>query len=139
MIFGPYGWTGGTWHQLVETASAHIVRVITEARRRGCTAVEVTEEATDRWTAWARERMATSLFNTNNCAPANSYYFDHHGDTPFLRPSSSAQARRAARAFPLEDYVFSQPHQPAAAPAPGELSGRDHGRARPLSTTRSSP
>lgn len=34
MIFGPYGWTGGTWHVLVETASRHIVRVIEEAPRR---------------------------------------------------------------------------------------------------------
>jgi hypothetical protein len=34
----------------VEVASAHIVRVIGEARRRGATAVEVTQEATDEWT-----------------------------------------------------------------------------------------
>jgi cation diffusion facilitator CzcD-associated flavoprotein CzcO len=107
MIFGPYGWTGGTWHQLVETASAHIVRVIQETYRRRATAVEVTQEATDRWTAMARRRLATSLFQTNNCATANSYYFDHHGDTPFLRPTSAAQAYYAARTFPLDDYFFS--------------------------------
>ncbi|MGH9185172.1 MAG: flavin-containing monooxygenase [Acidimicrobiales bacterium] len=107
MIFGPYGWTGGTWHQLVETASTHIVRVIREARRRGSTSVEVTQEATDRWTSRMQDRLSTSLFNTNNCATANSYYFDHHGDTPFLRPTSSAQARHASRTFPLDDYLFS--------------------------------
>lgn len=106
MIFGPYGWTGGTWHALVETASAHIVRVIGEAHRRGATSVEVTQEATDRWTAEMRSRMEQSLFNTNNCGTANSYYFDHHGDTPFLRPTSAAQARRAAASFPFDDYVF---------------------------------
>lgn len=83
MIFGPYGWTGGTWHELVETASAHIVRVVGEADRLGSTAVEVREDATSRWTAVMRARMATSLFNTNNCGAAHSYYFDHHGDTPF--------------------------------------------------------
>ena len=44
MMFGPYGWTGGTWHQLVETTSAHIIRVIEEARRRGAAEVEVTQE-----------------------------------------------------------------------------------------------
>jgi cation diffusion facilitator CzcD-associated flavoprotein CzcO len=109
MIFGPYGWTGGTWHELVETASAHIVRVIEEARRRGATAVEVRREAAEAWTNRMRERLATSLFQTNNCATANSYYFDHHGDTPFLRPTSAAQARRAARTFPLDDYAFSPP------------------------------
>ena len=133
MIFGPYGWTGGTWHELVETASAHVVRVISEARRRASTAVEVTEAATDRWTARMRARMETSLFNTNGCATANSYYFDHHGDTPFLRPTSARQARRAARTFPFDDYVFTRvprssqdsPHQEllgAAATCTGRIA-----------------
>ncbi|HZD67264.1 MAG TPA: NAD(P)/FAD-dependent oxidoreductase [Acidimicrobiales bacterium] len=112
MIFGPYGWTGGTWHTLVETAATHIVRVIREAHRRGATAVEVTQGATDRWTEAMRRRLDTSLFHTNNCATAHSYYFDHHGDTPFLRPTSSAQAWRSAQGFPLEDYVFESPARP---------------------------
>jgi cation diffusion facilitator CzcD-associated flavoprotein CzcO len=107
MIFGPYGWTGGTWHTLVETAAHHIVRVITEARRRGALAVEVTDEAAERWTRFAVERLSRSLWHAGSCATANSYYFDHHGDTPFLRPTSSRQAWRAARTFPLEDYVFA--------------------------------
>jgi cation diffusion facilitator CzcD-associated flavoprotein CzcO len=107
MIFGPYGWTGGTWHTLVETASHHIVRVIDETRRRRATAVEVTEEAAERWTRFAVERLARSLWHTGSCEGANSYYFDHHGDTPFLRPTSSRQAWRAARTFPLDDYAFS--------------------------------
>jgi cation diffusion facilitator CzcD-associated flavoprotein CzcO len=107
MIFGPYGWTGGTWHTLVETASHHIVRVISEARSRGAVTVEVTDEAAERWTCFAVERLSRSLWHAGSCATANSYYFDHHGDTPFLRPTSSRQAWRAARTFPLEDYVFS--------------------------------
>ena len=105
MIFGPYGWTGGTWHVLVETAAHHIVRVIEEARRRGATAVEVTEEAAEAWTRFAVQRLSRSLWHTG-CATANSYYYDHHGDTPFLRPTSSRQAWRAARSFPLDDYRF---------------------------------
>jgi cation diffusion facilitator CzcD-associated flavoprotein CzcO len=109
MMFGPYGWTGGTWHTLVETTSAHIIRVIREARRRGAREVEVRQEATDRWTDFVRRRLSNSLWQYNNCAPANSYYFDHHGDTPFLRPTSSLQARRAARKFPFEDYRFRSP------------------------------
>jgi cation diffusion facilitator CzcD-associated flavoprotein CzcO len=106
MIFGPYGWTGGTWHALVETASHHIIRVITEAGRRGATAVEVREQAADRWTTFATERLGRSLWNLGSCATANSYYFDHHGDTPFLRPTSSTQAWQAARSFPLDDYGY---------------------------------
>lgn len=106
MIFGPYGWTGGTWHVLVETASQHIVRVLGEARRRSATAVEVREEAAERWTRFVTERLGRSLWQVGSCASANSYYFDHHGDTPFLRPTSSRQAWRAARTFPLEDYEY---------------------------------
>jgi cation diffusion facilitator CzcD-associated flavoprotein CzcO len=120
MMFGPYGWTGGTWHTLVETTSTHIIRLIGEARRRGAPEVEVREEATERWTSFVRDRLANSLWQYNNCATANSYYFDHHGDTPFLRPTSSGQARRASRGFPFEDYVFSGPT--AATTAPGKRS-----------------
>jgi cation diffusion facilitator CzcD-associated flavoprotein CzcO len=105
-IFGPYGFTGGTWHQLVETASHHIIRVISETRRRGATAVEVREEAAERWTRFAVERLGRSLWAVGSCQTSNSYYFDHHGDTPFLRPTSAKQAWHAARTFPLDDYVY---------------------------------
>jgi cation diffusion facilitator CzcD-associated flavoprotein CzcO len=128
MIFGPYGWTGGTWHTLVETASHHILRVIGEARRQGATAVEVREEAADRWTRFAVERLSRSLWHTGLCETANSYYFDHHGDTPFLRPTSSKQAWRAARTFPLDDYEFTGP-APTDGP-PVRLAGRPGGRGR---------
>jgi cation diffusion facilitator CzcD-associated flavoprotein CzcO len=110
MIFGPYGWTGASWHVLVQTASRHIVRVIEECRRRGATEVEVTPEATDRFHAFVLERMQGSLWFTNGCTNANSYYFDHHGDVPFLRPTSGRQAQRAARSFQLDDYRY----EPAA-------------------------
>jgi cation diffusion facilitator CzcD-associated flavoprotein CzcO len=106
MIFGPYGWTGASWHVLVQSASRHIVRVITEARRRGATEVEVTPEATERYHEFVQKRMVKSLFYGSSCATANSYYFDHHGDTPYLRPTSGRQAHRASRTFPLEDYRF---------------------------------
>jgi cation diffusion facilitator CzcD-associated flavoprotein CzcO len=106
MIFGPYGWTGGTWHVLVETASFHILRVIRETLRRGATAVEVQADAADRWTRFAVERLSRSLWQVGSCATANSYYFDQHGDTPFLRPTSARQAWHAARTFPLDDYTY---------------------------------
>jgi cation diffusion facilitator CzcD-associated flavoprotein CzcO len=120
MIFGPYGWTGGTWHDLVETASAHIARIIGETRRRRSTYVEVRDEAADRWTEQMRHNLSTSLWHSGDCTGAHSYYFDHHGDTPYLRPTSTRQARIAARSFPFDDYVF-------VSPTPGgELHGRDH-------------
>jgi cation diffusion facilitator CzcD-associated flavoprotein CzcO len=107
MIFGPYGWTGASWHVLVQTASRHITRVIEEARRRGATAVEVSEQATETWFGFVEKRMSGSLWFSSNCETANSYYFDHHGDVPFLRPTSGRQAARAARSFSLDDYRYA--------------------------------
>jgi cation diffusion facilitator CzcD-associated flavoprotein CzcO len=115
MIFGPYGWTGGSWHVLVQTASTHITRVLEEAGRRGATEVEVTEEATDRYHAKVLERMSGSLWFSNRCDGANSYYFDHHGDVPYVRPSSGREAMKSARGFPLSDYRYE-----TLSPAPPE-------------------
>jgi len=123
MIFGPYGWTGASWHVLVETASTHIIRVLEEARRQGASLVEVSEEATDRYHEGVLERMSGSLWFSNRCDRANSYYFDHHGDVPYVRPSSGREARTAARSFPLSDYRYEslrpapEPKEPEAVTA----------------------
>jgi cation diffusion facilitator CzcD-associated flavoprotein CzcO len=106
MIFGPYGWTGASWHVLVQTASTHIIRVLEETRRRGATHVEVSQDATERYHAKVLDRMTGSLWFSNRCEGSNSYYFDHHGDAPYLRPSSGREARKAARSFPLSDYRY---------------------------------
>jgi hypothetical protein len=91
---------------LVQTASTHILRVLEEARRTGSTHVEVSEEATDRYHEGVLERMSGSLWFSNRCDGANSYYFDHHGDVPYVRPSSGREAWKAARSFPLSDYRY---------------------------------
>jgi cation diffusion facilitator CzcD-associated flavoprotein CzcO len=117
MIFGPYGWTGSSWHVLVQTASTHITRVLEEAYRQGATHVEVSEEATDRYHAKVLERMTGSIWFSNSCEGANSYYFDHHGDVPYVRPSSGREAGKAARTFPLSDYRYETLR---SAPEPAE-------------------
>lgn len=105
-VFGQYGWTGGTWHSLVDTAGAHISRVIGEAQRVGATDVEVREEAAQAWTDSVRARYTTSLFQVGNCATANSYYFDHNGESAYIRPMTTQAARRSSLTFPLHDYAF---------------------------------
>lgn len=35
MVFGPFAWSGSSWHVMVENATRIAVRVITEARKRG--------------------------------------------------------------------------------------------------------
>jgi cation diffusion facilitator CzcD-associated flavoprotein CzcO len=48
-IFGPFSWTGASWHTLVETQAHHVIRVLNEARRR---------EA--RWSRCGRRRSSAS-------------------------------------------------------------------------------
>jgi cation diffusion facilitator CzcD-associated flavoprotein CzcO len=109
IVFGPYGWIGGTWHQLVEIAAAHAIRVMQAADRLGATMVEVQDDACERWTESMRNRFSGSLFLSGNCATANSYYFDKRGDVPYLRPTSSKEAIKATAGFPLDDYRFVGP------------------------------
>jgi cation diffusion facilitator CzcD-associated flavoprotein CzcO len=106
IIFGPYGWTGAAWHVLVQTASTHIVRVLEEARRRGAKVVEVSQEATDSYHEKVLGGLEGGVWQHPSCASANSYYYDHHGDTPYMRPTSGRAAQKAARSFPLSDYNY---------------------------------
>jgi cation diffusion facilitator CzcD-associated flavoprotein CzcO len=121
MIFGPFGWVGASWHVLVQTASTHIVRVLEEARRRGATEVEVSEEATDRYhETVTMPGLSKSVWHQPSCALSNSYYFDQHGDVPYVRGTSARDAAKAARSFPLEDYRFGGVADDGSSPAEQE-------------------
>ncbi|MBA4859204.1 Predicted flavoprotein CzcO associated with the cation diffusion facilitator CzcD [Nocardia farcinica] len=108
MIFGPYAWSGSSWHVMVENATRHAIRVIQEAGRRGATAVSVRPEANDRFYDFIRPRATDTLMHGKACANANSYYIDHHGDFSFLRPTTAYQSTRASKTFPLDDYRYEQ-------------------------------
>ena len=105
-VFGPYGYVGSSYFALIETQSHHIVRCLTQARRRGANRVEVTPEANDRFFAEMLSKRHRQIFWQDSCKLANSYYFDKHGDVP-LRPDTTAQAYWRSRRFPLSDYRFS--------------------------------
>lgn len=106
MVFGPYAWSGSSWHVMVENASRHALRVIEEAGRRGATAVEVSADANDRFTAFVQRRGAQTLMHGRACVNANSYYLDRNGDFSFLRPTTAYQSTRASKTFDLDDYNY---------------------------------
>ncbi|MFB8282999.1 flavin-containing monooxygenase [Nocardia colli] len=108
MVFGPYAWSGSSWHVMVENVARHTVRVITEAKRRGATAVSVKPEANDRFYDFIRPRSANTVIHGRACANANTYYLDHHGDMSFLRPTTAYQATKASKTFALDDYSYQQ-------------------------------
>jgi cation diffusion facilitator CzcD-associated flavoprotein CzcO len=108
MTFGPYAFTGSSWMFMVENQSAHAVRVIAEARKRGATCAEVRREPHERYFEDILRRQRNTIFFNNGCGTANSYYFDAHGDAPFLRPSLALEAWWRARHFDLNDYRFER-------------------------------
>lgn len=125
MVFGPYAWSGSSWHVMVENAARHMVRVLDEAKRRDATLVEVKEDSTQRFHDFVAKRSTNTLMHGRACANANSYYLDHHGDFSFLRPTTAYQSTRASRSFDLDDYryeVIAPCTGPTAAalPATGE-------------------
>ena len=106
-MFGPYGFNGSSYFNLVETQAHHIVRCLAHARERGATAVEVSREANDRYFAEMLRRRGRQVFWQDSCSLANSYYFDRHGDVP-LRPATTVETMWRSRRFPLDDYRFEQ-------------------------------
>ncbi len=108
IIVGPYSWTGnGGWHGLVETATTHIVRALGLAEQRSATRVEVRAQAFERF----KQVMLSNGKNlryyfTELNQDVRSYWKNSDGDIPLLRPTTLLQARRAARAFPADDYQY---------------------------------
>lgn len=105
-MFGPYGYNGSSYFNLVETQGRHIVRCLRHARNHSATLVEVSPEANARYFAEMLRRRGRQVFWQGSCALANSYYFDPHGDVP-LRPSATLETMWRSRRFPLSDYSFA--------------------------------
>jgi cation diffusion facilitator CzcD-associated flavoprotein CzcO len=107
LTFGPYLVPGMSILTAIENAAAHAARAIGEARKRRATRLEVKGEPHERYFKLMQHRVQSTVFFNNGCAGANSYYFDHHGDAPLLRPGGSLDAWWRARRFNLDDYAFS--------------------------------
>lgn len=108
MISGPYGYNGSSYFTLIENQTKHISRVLGRARAQRATRVEVTPEANDRFMGSMRRRRPGQVLVRGTCGPANSYYFDARGDSPF-RVSSTLEARWSSSRFPLDDYAYAGP------------------------------
>jgi len=67
----------------------------------------VTQNANDRFLAHMTARLDDSVFHLGSCATARSYYFNPHGEAALLRPTTTRNAHRAARRFPVTDYSYA--------------------------------
>lgn len=107
LIYGPYAATGSSWFSMIEAQCNIILRLLKEARQRGSGRVEVTAPAHEAYHRDILKRQQSTVFFNNDCSGANSYYFDRHGDAPFLRPASGLEMWWRSQNFPLTDFHFS--------------------------------
>ncbi|MFB4306188.1 flavin-containing monooxygenase [Actinomadura sp. GTD37] len=107
LMNGPYTVTGASWFSIIEAGSTHIVRCVAEARRRRAARIVVGRRPHDDFTARMRDRMKGTILAQPSCARSNSYYFDRHGDAPYVRPQSGFYVQRRSRTFDLDDYEFT--------------------------------
>jgi len=103
----PYSYSGLSYFTTIETQMRHINRLFTAMRRRGATVFEVTARSNEEFLARMTEQVRDSIFVLGQCATANSYYFNPHGEATLLRPSSTRNAFQEAASFPLTDYSYA--------------------------------
>ncbi len=103
----PYSYSGLSYFTTIESQMRHMHRLLTELKRRRAMTFEVTESANAAFLEDMTDRVDHSIFTLGSCASANSYYFNQHGEATLLRPTSTRNAFRAAKTFPLADYDFA--------------------------------
>ncbi|GAA0952100.1 NAD(P)/FAD-dependent oxidoreductase [Actinocorallia libanotica] len=103
----PYSYSGLSYFTTIESQMKHMDRLFTAMRRRGSRVFEVTQRANDDFLARMTEKVGQSVFALGQCATANSYYFNQHGEATLLRPTSTVNAHREAVGFPLTDYTYA--------------------------------
>lgn len=103
----PYSYSGLSYFTTIECQMKHMDRLFTAMRRREATVFEVTQRANDEFLDRMTEKVGDSVFALGQCATANSYYFNQHGEATLLRPTSTINAHREAVRFPVQDYVYA--------------------------------
>ncbi len=103
----PYSYNGLSYFTTIEGQMKHMARVLRQLQRTGAKHFEAKGSAQNRFSAAMRARLKHSVFANGNCAGANSYYFNPHGEPTLLRPTSTVSGLRRAGVFPLSDYRFS--------------------------------
>jgi cation diffusion facilitator CzcD-associated flavoprotein CzcO len=103
----PYSYSGLSYFMTIEAQMRHLERLFGELQGRGARTFEIAERADQEFLAHMLERMDDTVFIQGSCSTARSYYFTNEGDAVLLRPTSSANARRAAEQFSLDDYVYA--------------------------------
>lgn len=122
----PFSFTGLSYFYQAESQMAHMARVITEMRRRDCVTFEAKPHAQQRFVAKMTRNAEDTVWLSGNCATANSYYFNEHGQTRLGRLEPTLVVKWRSKHFPLTDYRFDTVTDPAvraAAATTAEYTG----------------
>lgn len=103
----PYSYSGLSYFTTIESQMRHIDRLFSTMQQRGARVFEISEQANEQFLARMTEKVGDSIFVRGQCASANSYYFNPHGEATLLRPSSTVNAFREAATFPVDDYTYT--------------------------------
>jgi len=103
----PYSYSGLSYFMTIEVQMRHIERLFGALAEQDADTFEITQRADAEFLDHMLARMDDTVFNRGSCATARSYYYTNEGDAVLLRPTSSANARRAGEHFPLEDYAYA--------------------------------
>lgn len=105
-LASPYSYSGLSYFTTIESQMAHMARLFGELDRRNADVFEVTEEANAKFLDRMTEKLGDSVFYRGSCETSRSYYFNQHGEAAILRPTSTVNAFREAKSFPLDDYAM---------------------------------
>lgn len=103
----PYSYSGLSYFTTIESQMKHMERLFTAMKKRNVSTFEVTEEANAEFLDKMTDKVGNSIFTLGQCATANSYYFNQHGEATLLRPTTTINAFRDAARFPLDDYLYA--------------------------------
>ena len=103
MLVGPNTGQGHTsMIFIIESQVTYLRDAIRTMRAKGLTALEPTQDETDRWNRSLQKRMKRTVWTTGGC---DSWYLDEHGRNTTLWPRSTVDFRRRLASFDEEAYV----------------------------------
>ena len=103
MLVGPNTGQGHTsMIFIIESQVTYLRDAVRTMRAKGLTALEPTQDETDRWNRSLQKRMKRTVWTTGGC---DSWYLDEHGRNTTLWPRSTVDFRRRLASFDEEAYV----------------------------------
>lgn len=107
LLFGPYSICSGSYFGMIENQSRHLVRCLQAARKRNANYIEVKQASHDADFQHVLSKMPDTVFAAGSCSLSRSYYFNKHGDSPFIRPSNSFATWWQSHFFSMDHYDFA--------------------------------